>query len=43
MTLYVERRAAADRILKGWAELLVEALDEARRAPVGSDHPPITD
>jgi hypothetical protein len=27
-------KAAADRILKGWAEILIEALNEARQSPV---------
>ncbi|TFG81231.1 MAG: DUF3313 family protein [Chromatiales bacterium] len=32
-------RVAADRILKGWAEILVEALNEARATPAGAGDP----
>ena len=31
--------AAADRILKGWAKILVDALDEARAAPAETGDP----
>jgi len=36
-------RAAADRILKGWADILVEALNEARQTPVEGGDPAVTE
>jgi hypothetical protein len=36
-------RAAADRILKGWAEILIEALNEARQSPVVAVNPADTE
>jgi hypothetical protein len=35
----VTNKAAADRILKGWADILVEALNEARATPAGAGDP----
>jgi hypothetical protein len=32
-------KAAADRILKGWANILVEALNEARATPAEAGDP----
>lgn len=36
-------RAAADRIMKGWADILVEALNEARQPPVEGGDPADTE
>lgn len=36
-------RAAADRIMKGWANILVTALDEARETPVTAGEPATTE
>jgi hypothetical protein len=36
-------KAAADRILKGWAKILVDALDEARQTPVEGGNPAVTE
>jgi hypothetical protein len=36
-------RAAADRIMKGWAGILVEALNEARETPVAAGDPAETE